>query len=168
MANNESTNTKKTELTSIQQSIIKSFPSEADALTRGQEIRQTENKQKEEDNEETIIKKVISTPLLSLEGIRARLILKDRLLLEDLTSYNERRARLIQRLETDIEQANTYLNTLTKDEGINAQISIYINEYKRALLSVLQDILKETVEEKVKEEILNRLGEEIAIIESEI
>lgn len=165
MINNELIKNK-VELTPLQQSIIKGFPKEADALTKGQEAQQTTHKP--EDDEETMINKVMSTPLLSLEGIKARLILKDRLLLEDLTSYNERRTRLIQRLEIDIEQANKYLETLTKDESIITQLNLLQNEYKRTLLSTLQNVLTETVNQKIKDEVLNRLGEEIAILKSEM
>ena len=111
------------------------------------------------------IEEVKTTKLLSLEGIKARLQLKDQLILQDLSSYNENRARLIQRLEADIEQANKYLDTLNKDDSINAQVNLYINEYKQGLLSTLQNSLNEIVSQKVKDEILTRLGEEITIIE---
>ena len=107
------------------------------------------------------IEKVRSTELLSLEGVRARLHLKDSLILQDLGSYNEKRTKLIQRLEADIEQAKSYLETVTSDDIVNDQTLLY----KHEVLSKLSRILDETVGKEKKKIILLKLGEEIKEIE---
>ena len=106
------------------------------------------------------IEVVLATPLLSLAGLRARLELKDYLILQDLGAFNERRARLVQRLEVDVEQAQHYSEMLTKDDSITQQLAIRLTDYKTALIRVLMQILKEEVPSpEGQRRILERLGE---------
>jgi len=105
------------------------------------------------------IEVVIATPLLSLAGIKARLELKDRLILQDLSNYNEERTRLIQRLETDIEQAKYFLDTLSKDESVTQQVTLSTNAYKFELVQTLISILEELVDSPaMRETILTELA----------
>ncbi len=106
------------------------------------------------------IDQVLATPLLSLAGIKARLELKDCLILQDLLHYNEKRTRLIQRLEINIDQAKYYLDSLSKDERITEQVTMQTNEYKTQLLSTLMTILVETVLPEVRDTILDRLSQQ--------
>lgn len=101
------------------------------------------------------VEAVRATELLSLAGIRARLRFKDWLILQDISSYNEKRTRLIQRLEADIEQTRAYLDKVTEEEIVDDQIS----EYKYKLLQHLDKILNDTVASEAKREILTQLKE---------
>lgn len=91
------------------------------------------------------IEAVMATKPLSVEGIKARLELKDCLLLADLADFNERRVKLIQRLETAIEQSKFYLDTLSKDESVTQQVVVATNDYKLNLMETLTRILDEDV-----------------------
>lgn len=107
------------------------------------------------------IGKVLATPLLSLAGIKARLELKDSLILQDLSDYNEKRARLIQRLEAEIDQARHYLDSLSKEDSITEQVALEANEYRTRLLTTLFTILTERVAPTLKEAILTQLAEQM-------
>ncbi len=103
---------------------------------------------------------VLVTKLLSLEGIKARLELKDHLILQDLLDFNEKRTRLIQRLEVDIDQSRFYIGSLSKDESLAQQVALLTNDYKRSLLETLMAILDKVIESsETREEILTKLGE---------
>jgi len=106
---------------------------------------------------------VLATPLLSVAGLKARLELKDHLILQDLLDYNEKRTRLIQRLETDVDQARVYLDSLTKDDSIAEQVAMQITEYKTALLATLLNILNQTVAPAVKHAVLDQLSQQMEV-----
>lgn len=100
---------------------------------------------------------------LTVEGIKARLELKDRLLLQDLGEFDERRVRTLQRLEAAIEQYKYYLDALSKDDSVVQQVTLTVNEYKTDLLRTLVSILDEEVASPTtREAILTKLAERMS------
>ena len=85
----------------------------------------------------------MSTPLLSLLGLRKRMQLLDVLLLRDLQSRQPQRSQLIARLQTMIGQARDYLASLTSDEVAKDQVNQQVAEYRDAVLQAVARLLSD-------------------------
>ena len=114
-------------------------PAFAQALTEAQSRLRADDQQTSELN---AFREAQATPLLSAQGLRARMTLLDQLLLRDLQESDQRRARLIGRLESSINQAQAFLDRLSADEVARDMVEQRTVAYRRAVLRVVGELLR--------------------------
>ena len=95
------------------------------------------------DQESEAFARAMKIPLLSPAGIRARLELKDHLLLADLRDRDGNRASLIKRLEDSIIQASDYFDKLPADEVANDLFQQRDEVYCQSVLAAVVGLLKD-------------------------
>jgi len=88
--------------------------------------------------EDALFQAAESTPLLTLHGIRIRLQLLDMLILNDLRDHQDKRTRLIARLESSINQAEEFVKSLRSDEIASELLNQFMQKYQE---SVLREVL---------------------------
>ena len=86
-------------------------------------------------------REVQAIPLLSLAGIRVRIELHDRLILQDLAERDTNRAVLIRRLESSIKQANDFLGKISADDIAREMVEQQTMSFRQAVLEAALDII---------------------------
>lgn len=116
-------------------------PAFREALAEAQ-ARLRANTEDQQTSELNAFREAQATPLLSAQGLRARMTLLDQLLLRDLQEADQRRARLIGRLESSINQAQAFLDRLSADEVARDMVEQRTVAYRRAVLRVVGELLR--------------------------